>query len=625
MTTTSLKTPWAHTLDPDAVLQEYPRPQLARESYLNLNGRWDYAITDSAEHPRGWDGAILVPFSPEAALSGVERQLLPGQHLWYQRTVHLPSDFIDERVLLHFGAVDQDCRVYIDGELVGSHSGGYLPFSFDVTAALSPDVDHVLRVDVVDVSDSSYRSRGKQSLRRGGIWYTAQSGIWQTVWLESVPQLYVERLDIRALLGERAVEVVVVATGTGTDNAVATVVLRADGETVTSATGPVGQPIRLVLDEVREWSPEDPYLYDLEVRLRADRVSSYVGMRSVGVENDAAGIPRLLLNGRPYFHAGVLDQGYWPDGLYTAPSDDALIHDIRSMKDLGFTMLRKHIKIEPLRWYHHCDRLGMLVWQDMVSGGRAYNPAVITAPVLLPVRLSDRRHRAFGRQDAAGREEFTGELIETVQLLTSVPSVVVWVPFNEGWGQFDSLDAVRRIRALDPDRIIDHASGWHDQGGGDLQSLHIYFRRVRPSRAWGRDGRAVVVSEYGGYSLRLPGHEFSSREFGYKRFSSMAAFTDAFAALHREQILPAITAGLSGAVYTQLSDVEDELNGLLTADRTIVKADADVVRAVNRELAEQFARVAGANAATNQAHATIPSARGGQLEGERDESHDRRA
>lgn len=595
----SLRTPWADAIDPEAVLQEYPRPQLARASYLNLNGRWEYAITGSDEHPTGFDGEILVPFSPEAALSGVDRQLLPGQHLWYRRTVRLPDGFADERVLLHFGAVDQDCRVFVDGELVGGHSGGFLPFAIDVGSALSDGDEHVLTVDVVDVSDSSHRSRGKQALRRGGIWYTAQSGIWQTVWIESVPLRHVERLDIRPLLSDRAVEITVTGSAEAADAATA-VVLRADGEIVATADGRTGRPIVLPIDDVREWSPEDPYLYDIEVRLGTDTVTSYVGMRSVAVERDSAGTPRLILNGRPYFHAGVLDQGYWPDGLLTAPSDDALIHDIRSMKELGFTMLRKHIKIESLRWYHHCDRLGMLVWQDMVNGGRRYNPAVITAPVLLPVRLDDRRHRAFGRQDAAGREEFRAELDQTVLLLKNVPSVVVWVPFNEGWGQFDALDAVARIRAIDQDRVIDHASGWHDQGGGDLRSFHVYFRRVRPGRSWGRDGRAVVVSEYGGYSLRLAGHEFSDREFGYRKLPTTQAFGDAFAKLHREEILPAIDVGLSGIVYTQLADVEDELNGLLTADRTVVKADAAIVRAVNRELAERFALVARPSTPTQE-------------------------
>ncbi|MCX7521813.1 glycoside hydrolase family 2 [Microbacterium sp. STN6] len=601
----SRRTAWADGLDPEHVLGEYPRPQLVRDSYLNLNGLWNYAITKGAEPPTTWDGRILVPFSPEAALSGVDRQLLPGEHLWYERTVQLPAHFNRGRVLLHFGAVDQHCVVSIDGRQVGGHSGGYLPFSIDVTDALGDGAAHLLRVEVTDESDRSYHSRGKQSLRRGGIWYTAQSGIWQTVWLESVPTLFVDRLEIRPRLDDKAVEIVVMAGGMRGSGAAragdgdargaeATVVLSADGVEHARASGRAGAVIRLALDDVNEWSPEHPFLYDIEVTFSADTVTSYVGMRSVAVERDSFGMPRLTLNGRPYLHIGVLDQGYWPDGLYTAPSDDALVHDIRSMKDLGFTMLRKHIKIEPLRWYYHCDRLGILVWQDMVNGGRAYNPLVITTPVLLPVRVSDRRHRVFGRQDAAGRDEYRAELTATVELLRNTPSVVVWVPFNEGWGQFDALDATRRIRSLDPDRLVDHASGWHDQGGGDLRSLHVYFRRIRPRRSWGRDGRAVVISEYGGYSLRLPGHEFGDREVGYRRLASIAALTEAFVELHRDQVLPAIDAGVTGVVYTQLSDVEDEVNGLLTADRTVLKLTAESVRQVNRELVERFQRVTGA-------------------------------
>ncbi len=621
-----MRTRWADLLEPDSVLPEYPRPQLVRDSYLNLNGIWRYAIRDSAATPVRWDGDILVPFSPEAPLSGVGRQLQPGEHLWYERTVRLPTGFLKDRVLLHFGAVDQACVVYVDGERVGAHSGGFLPFTLDVTDALRDDTDHLLQVDVVDVSDTSYHSRGKQALRRGGIWYTAQSGIWQTVWIESVPTLHVEHLGVRPILAESAVDITVeVAEAVEAVEAVevaeaveaeVTVTLLADGLECARASGRPGRAIRLDVRDVREWSPEDPFLYELEIRIGDDRVRSYVGMRSVGLERDATGLPRLALNGKPYFHAGVLDQGYWPDGLLTAPSDEALIHDIRSMKELGFTMLRKHIKVESMRWYYHCDRLGMLVWQDMVNGGRAYNPAVITAPVLLPVKLDDRRHRAFGRQDAAGRDDFRVELDETVSLLRNAPCVVAWVPFNEGWGQFDALDAVQRIRDIDPDRLIDHASGWHDQGGGDMRSLHVYFRRLRPRRSWGRDGRAVVVSEYGGYSLRLPGHTFSAREFGYRRFATIDAFTGAFARLHREQVLPAIEAGLSGIVYTQLADVEDELNGLLTADRTVIKVNADTVRQVIRELAETFRRsVFGSVASTSVA----------STEMEQDEPHDQRA
>lgn len=592
----SRRTPWADALDPDAVLPEYPRPQLVRDSHLSLNGWWDHAFTSDDRQPGSWDGRILVPFSPETELSGVGRQLQPGEHLWYRRTVRLPEGFLVDRVLLHFGAVDQRCRVFIDGVELGAHEGGYLPFTIDVAEALADGEEHELTVDVVDPSDTSYHSRGKQALKRGGIWYTAQSGIWQTVWMESVPALHVRRLELRPRLDDETIEVVVEASGPDDEVAgeppIATVIVSADGRELARADGPAGRPLTVPVPGARRWSPDDPFLHDVEVRLGDDLVQSYVGMRSVGVAPDAAGRPRLVLNGEPVFHAAVLDQGYWPEGLYTPPSDEAMLHDLRSMKELGFNAVRKHIKIEPLRWYHHCDRLGLLVWQDMVNGGRRYDPAVITLPVKLPLRLSDHRYRRFGRQDAAGRAEFTAELEATVRLLKNSPSVVVWVPFNEGWGQFDALAAVDRVRALDPDRVVDHASGWHDQRGGDLESLHVYFRRLKPRRRWGRDGRAVVVSEYGGYSLRLPGHEFGPREFGYRRYRSVEALTEGFVALHRDEVLPAIGAGLSGIVYTQLSDVEDELNGLLTADRTVVKVDADRVRDVLGELFAEFGAVA---------------------------------
>lgn len=609
----SRRTPWAEQLDRELPLPEYPRPQLVREHWQNLNGVWSYAFTPDALHPAAWQGEIVVPFSPEAALSGVGRQLQPDEHLWYRRMVRVPGGAGGGRLLLHFGAVDQRCRVLVDGRPVGGNRGGYLPFTLDVTAELGDGAEHELVVDVVDPSDTSYHSRGKQALKRGGIWYTAQSGIWQTVWLERVPLVHVRGLRVRPLLESDEIEVVVEASaplveapaspeasgaGVAAAQTEATVVVSAEGREIARATVRAGEPVRLPLPGARRWHPDDPFLHDLEVALGDDRVTSYFGMRSVGVAPDATGTPRLVLNGEPILHAAVLDQGYWPDGLYTAPSDAALVHDIEQMKALGFNALRKHIKIEPLRWYHHCDRLGMLVWQDLVNGGRRYHPAVVTLPVKLPLRLDDRRHRAFGRQDAEGRAEFAAELDATVRLLGNAPSVVVWVPFNEGWGQFDSLAAVARLRELDPGRVVDHASGWHDQGGGDLKSLHVYFRRLRPGRSWRRERRAIVVSEYGGYSLRLPGHEFGPREFGYRRYRTIDELTEAFAALHRDEIAPAIDAGLGGYVYTQLADVEDELNGVLTADRTVVKLRADRVRAVNAELAARFAAAVAAPATT---------------------------
>ncbi|WP_104105452.1 DUF2804 family protein [Nocardioides sp. 616] len=567
-----------------SVLTEYPRPQLVRDSYLNLNGTWEHAFTDAGDwsHPEVWDGPILVPFSPEAPLSGVGRTLQPDEALWYRRTVVLPDGFVRDRVLLHFGAVDQDCEVWVDGAPVGGHRGGYLPFALDVTDALTgPGFELVVRVR--DVTDTSFRSRGKQKLDPGGIWYSAQSGIWQTVWLESVPRQWVEQLVLTPHLDAGEVEVTVVPAADAP--AVARVTIGVVSEEV-----PVGVPTRVWLGaEVRTWSPEDPFLYDVSVTLGEDEVTSYVGMRSFGIGPDRHGHVRLLLNGEPYLHAGLLDQGYWPDGLYTAPTDEALVHDIRTAKELGFTMLRKHIKVEPLRWYHHCDRLGMLVWQDMVNGGRSYRHAVVTAPVLAPVKLADHRHALFGRQDDDGRAEFVDELEATVHLLRSVPSIAVWVPFNEGWGQFDAAEAAAWLKELDPTRLVDHASGWHDQGAGDMVSRHVYFRRYRLSRGDAADPRAAVLSEYGGYSHRVPGHTWSDAEFGYRKYADRAAFQAAFLRLQELQIGPAVRDGLAAFVYTQLADVEEETNGLMTYDRRELKVDPDAVRASNERLRQRFA------------------------------------
>ncbi|MGX6511731.1 DUF2804 family protein [Rhodococcus sp. SJ-2] len=586
-------TEWGESLDADSVLPEYPRPQLVRDSYVNVNGRWDYVITAASvtERPREWGGEIVVPFSPEAPLSGVNRTLRPDEALWYRRTVTLPVGFVRDRVLLHFGAVDQDCEVWVDGTLVGGHRGGYLPFVLDITDALRGEC-HELVVRVRDVTDSSWRSRGKQKLEHGGIWYTPQSGIWQTVWLESVPQRWITALDLVPDPVSGEVEVRMAAGGDGGDTAEVTI--RADGNDVVSGSVRVGVPTQLRLgDDVRLWSPDDPFLYDVEVTLGSDRVSSYVGMRSFGVGPDATGRTRLLLNGKPYLHAGLLDQGYWPDGLYTAPSDAALIHDIATAKDLGFTMLRKHIKIEPLRWYHHCDRLGVLVWQDMVNGGRSYWQAVVTAPVALPVTLDDSHYTWFGRQDAEGRAEFLEELDATVALLRSTPSIAAWVPFNEAWGQFDAVTATSRIKDLDPTRPVDHASGWHDQGGGDMVGRHVYFRPYRLSRADAADERAAVLSEYGGYSYRVPGHVWSNKEFGYRKFTDRWRYERAFLRLQHTQLGPAVENGLAAFVYTQLADVEEETNGLMTYDRRVLKVDPAAVRASNMRLRGRHDHAAG--------------------------------
>ncbi len=567
----ALFTRWGRALDPDAVLPEHPSPQLARDSFLVLNGWWDYAITPAAAPPpTSYDGRIVVPFSPEAPLSQVGRQLQPHERLTYRRHVEVPDGFVPRggRLLLHFGAVDQSCTVRIDGVEVGHHEGGYLPFACDVTTALAGGAGELV-VEVRDRSDGAHHASGKQRLHRGGIWYTAQSGIWQTVWLEPVPQLSVDALSLVPHLDEETVEVTVHCTQD------AEAVVQLAGRQTEIATN---TPTRIVIDGVRPWTPDDPHLYDVEVTLGDDRVRSYVGMRSFGVGPGADGRPRLLLNGEPYFPVGVLDQGYWPDGLLTAPSDEAMVHDIEKMKTLGFTMLRKHLKVEPLRWYHHCDRLGMLVWQDIPNGGAHYRTWAVTWPGRFPIRLDDRGGRtAMGSGDPAGRAIFESELRRTVEHLRNVTSLMTWVPFNEAWGQFDATRIAADVRALDATRLVDHASGWHDQRGGDLRSLHEYGRRVRLPRK--RDDRPVVLSEYGGRGLGVTGHVHDEEvAFGYGEATSAEGLDRWFTRLH-ERLRELVADGLAATVYTQLSDVEDELNGLLTYDREVCKLDAGRVRA----------------------------------------------
>ena len=574
-----LTTPWGERLDESRILTEYPRPQMRRDSYLNLNGRWEYAITGSDEPPQSWDGTILVPFSPESALSGVGRTLEPGQTLWYRRELTVPEGFLprDGRLLLHFGAVDQEAAVYLNGVLLGRHMGGYNAFTLDATDALGPCNTLVVRVH--DDTDASFHSRGKQKTRRGGIWYTPQSGIWQTVWMEAVPRYYIESLRIVPLFDQSAVEVTVRCAQPLQCEATV------DGRTVPFTSG---EAARIPMPDFRAWSPEDPYLYDLSVTLGEDRVESYFGMRKTEVRADRGGVKRLFLNGEPYFQSGLLDQGYWPDGLYTAPSDEALIFDIQTAKAMGFNMLRKHIKVEPMRWYYHCDRLGMLVWQDMPSGGGKYRFSTVTLPLITGLHRRDNRYRAFARASSQGRAEYMDELEEMVGQLFNAPSVALWVPFNEGWGQFDSTLVMERLRALDPTRPVDPASGWHDQGAGDLRSLHVYFKPFR--FRYDRRGRALALSEFGGYNLRVDGHCFNQKDYGYRRLPDAAALWRDFARLYEREVLPAVPRGLCAAVYTQLSDVEDELNGLMTYDRRVVKLDAEDVRELNERLREASPR-----------------------------------
>ncbi len=570
-----LLTPWGETLDREHPLPEYPRPQMKRDSYVNLNGVWRYAFTHESIRPLDWQGEIVVPFAPESLLSGVGRQLQPDEFLWYERAVTLPEGFNVGRVLLHFGAVDQCADVYWNGAHVTRHEGGYLPFEVDITSFLCAG-ENTLTVRVTDTLVKTPHAYGKQKYKRGGIWYTATSGIWQTVWLESVPERYMERIELTPDFDAGLLRWRVFSNAPLKVHAVVRM-----GDTVIAQSYYEGEGFCRILPEYfHPWTPEDPFLYSLELTAGDDRVESYFAMRKLGIA-DWHGHSVFALNGKPYFHNGLLDQGYWSDGLYTAPSDEALSYDIETMKRLGFNMLRKHIKIEPLRWYYHCDRLGMLVWQDMPSGGAPYDPLVISTPLFTGVHFDDRLHWLFGREDRRGREQFLSDMAETVRHLCNCPCIALWVPFNEGWGQFDALTAADTLHALDPTRLVDHASGWHDQGGGDVKSYHIYFK---PLSMKGDGRRVLALTEFGGYSLPVKGH-IHGKEFGYRMYRAAADWQKDYVKLYEEQVLPLLEReGLSATVYTEVSDVEDELNGLLTFDRRVCKAEARVLKPLNEKL-----------------------------------------
>ena len=584
-------------------LAEYPRPAMRRDSCEILNGPWRYAITQTAEYPAAWQGSILVPYSPEAPASGVGRTLQPGQWLHYHRLFAPPAGE-GGRVLLHFGAVDYACAVQVNGHLAGGHRGGYWPFTLDITDLLNGTGRNRLWVAVQDPTGAGVQARGKQTLRPGGMFYPAQSGIWQTVWLERVPDNYIQTLTVTPDYDARTVTVQVhTAKPGGAVNLWAMV--RAGGVTIAEDWGSdeADQDGEVTLNIPEEhffpWSPDTPFLYDLTVgtnqgeEAEFDTVHSYFALRKWSCAPDAHGVLRFCLNDKPILLNGLLDQGYWPEGLYTPPSDAAVERELSEVKALGFNLLRKHAKIEPQRWYYHCDRLGLIVWQDIVNGGSAYNLWFVTylTNVLQPLlrRFPDGKaaYSLLSRAKPAGREEYAHELADTVQALRCHPCIACWVPFNEGWGQFDAGKAVQALRALDGTRLVDEASGWFDQGGGDVHSLHNYFYplRVRPQK------RTVALSEYGGIAWPMPGHEPPHKTYGYGTAKDRQELTARYKKLQLKTVLPQLEKGLSALVYTQLTDVEDEVNGLFTYDRAAVKPDANAVRSVNAALAAEFARV----------------------------------
>lgn len=561
-----LMTKWGEDLCKNNPLSEYPRPQFERKSFLNLNGIWKCDFCESEEIPDSFSYDIVVPFSPEAPLSGVNRTLKENEYLIYQKVFDLPDDFNKGRVFINFGAVDQIAKVYINGNFVGVHHGGYTPFSFEISDYICQH--NVLNVVVRDLTEKNEYLRGKQKTNRGGIWYTAQSGIWQTVWLESTPDEYIKSVRITPDIDNERVVF-------EAEDGITVQKLIYDGDDLIADT----TDNTVVIDNPKLWSPDNPFLYKVVFKYKKDAVYSYFGMRKFSVGTDDDGVPRLMLNNKPYFMNGLLDQGYYPDGYLTPPSNKAMEFDVSSVKKLGFNMLRKHIKIEPMLWYHYCDVNGIIVWQDMINGGGNYGLEVSVIP-FVGINLDDSNYKIFKRTNDAARKLYYEELKEMINALYNCPCIAVWVPFNEGWGQFDSNYAYMLIRSMDNTRIVDSASGWHDRGDTDIISKHIYFTPIKVCSG----DKPWCLTEFGGLSTRVKGHTFNDKMFGYKIFNSKEGLTKAFVNLYEKTIIPQIKDGLSATVYTQVTDVEDELNGLFTYDRKVQKIDTDVIKSINERI-----------------------------------------
>ena len=569
-----IRTAWSEEIDPQNVLPEYPRPQMVRSEWKNLNGLWNYAIRPLGEQPAAFDGEILVPFAVESSLSGVGERLGSKNELWYERTFEISPKWNGKRILLHFGAVDWKADVWVNGISVGSHTGGYTPFSFDITAALAKG-ENTLRVRVWDPTDEGYQPRGKQVNNPNGIWYTPVSGIWQTVWLEAVPQQYIREVRTTPDLDRKTFRVEVPVCNAQPGDLVE-VTLYDGGAEVASARALNGATVELTLADPKCWSPDSPFLYDMKVALlrngrRIDAVESYAAMRKFSTLRDKNGVVRLALNNKPLFQFGPLDQGWWPDGLYTAPTDEALAFDVIKTKELGYNMIRKHVKVEPARWYYHCDKAGMIVWQDMPNGDQGPQWQMHS------YFTGEERHRS-AESEACYRKEWK----EIIDYLYSFPSIGVWVPFNEAWGQFKGPEIAEWTKAYDPSRLVNPASGGNHYLTGDILDLHHY---PQPKMTLLDTNRATVLGEYGGIGLVIPDHVWVKNRdnWGYTRFNSPKEVTDEYAR-YADELLRLIGCGFAAAVYTQTTDVEVEVNGLMTYDRKVVKVEEERIREINRTI-----------------------------------------
>ena len=575
-----IKTKWAAQVSPENALSEYPRPLMVRSEWKNLNGLWQYAITTKGEKaPQQYEGDILVPFCIESSLSGVQKEVGPDNALWYQKTFAVPSGWKNGRILLHFGAVDWMADVWVNDIKVGSHTGGYTPFTFDITQALQGKQNSMV-VRVWDPTNSSYIPHGKQVIKPRGIFYTSVTGIWQTVWLEYVPEDYIQNLVTTPDFDKASVSVEVDFSNPTKDD-LYQVEVTYEGQHVASAKSINGQPVEVSMPEdFLRWTPDHPFLYDMKIKVLRkgkviDEVDSYFAMRSFGTQRDDNGIVRLTLNGLPIFHFGPLDQGWWPDGLYTAPTDEALAYDIQKTKDLGFNMIRKHVKVEPARWYYHCDRIGMIVWQDMPSGGRG------------PEWQTTQYYQGPESLRTLESEEcYKKEWTEIINSLKSQPCIGVWVPFNESWGQFKTLEIVEMTKKLDPTRLLNPASGGNFYQCGDILDLHHY---PEPKMVLYDPTRATVLGEYGGIGRKVEGHTWvKDQGWGYVEFDTEKKVTDTYVE-YANQLYKMAFQGFSAAVYTQTTDCETELNGLMTYDRAVVKLEEKRLLQINRKISHAFA------------------------------------
>ncbi|MGQ1891605.1 glycoside hydrolase family 2 protein [Thermophagus sp. OGC60D27] len=570
----NIKTSWATEIDPENVWPEYPRPIMERSQWKNLNGLWEYAITPKESHqPQNFEGQILVPFAVESSLSGVQKRVGEDNVLWYKRTFKIPRDWKRKRILLHFGAVDWSAEVWINDVKIGMHEGGYTPFTFEITPFLKAERQELM-VRVWDPSDKGPQPRGKQVSKPGGIWYTPVTGIWQTVWMEPVGEKYIEKIRTTSDIDNNKVKVKALVAGSSYGDVIE-VRVKEDGKVIKTVRASVPNPVEIKLENPKLWSPESPFLYDMEVVLlnkaeQLDRVKSYFAMRKVSMGRDKKGIMRIQLNNKNYFHLGTLDQGWWPDGLYTAPSDEALQYDIQKTKDLGFNMIRKHVKVEPARWYTHCDRLGILVWQDMPNGDAG------------PGWQNKTYFKGWENQRSPHSEQiFRKEWKEIIDYLYSYPSIAVWVPFNESWGQFKTIEIAEWTKQYDPSRLVNPASGGNHFQTGDILDLHNY---PEPDLYLYDAQRATVLGEYGGIGLPLKGHLWAKdRNWGYVQFKSIKEVTNEYIR-YAQKLKELVKAGFSAAVYTQITDVEVEVNGLITYDRKVVKIEEPRIQKINQEV-----------------------------------------